>query len=154
MPLRRRALLGIAMTASTGLPLPQAHAAGTGWDLIVVGAGTVGLPAAIHASRRGARVLIIEVSATIGGTLNVAVGQVAAGGTTLQASKGIVDSPDAHFDDVMRISRNRADAALVRRIVDEAPATLNWLLKEGLTPLPNHPVVSDSPSLEIGRAHV
>ncbi len=147
MLIRRRSLLGMAMTG-TVLPQLSPARADTGlWDLIVVGAGTAGLPAAIHASRRGARVLIIEASATIGGTLNVAVGQVAAGGTTLQASKGIVDSPDLHFDDVMRISRGRADAALVRRIVDEAPATMDWLLAGGLTPLPNHPVVSDSPTL-------
>ncbi len=147
MLLRRRTVLGMAMTGSVLPPLSQGRADTTLWDLIVVGAGTAGLPAAIHASRRGARVLMIEASATIGGTLNVAVGQVAAGGTTLQATKGIVDSPDLHFDDVMRISRGRADAALVRRTADEAPPTMNWLLKEGLTPLPNHPVVSDSPTL-------
>ena len=126
MPLRRRTVLGMALTSSVLPPLSQARADTTLWDLIVVGAGTAGLPAAIHASRRGARVLMIEASATIGGTLNVAVGQVAAGGTTLQATKGIADSPDLHFDDVMRISRGRADAALVRRTADEAPPTMNW----------------------------
>jgi fumarate reductase flavoprotein subunit len=119
----------------------------SGWDLIVVGAGTAGLPAAIFASRLGGRVLLIDASATIGGTLNIAVGQVAAGGTILQDKKGIKDSPDQHFEDVMRLSRGLANADLVRRTVDEAPATMNWLLKRGLTPFPNHPVVGDSPSL-------
>ena len=54
------------------------------WDLVVVGAGTAGLPAAIFASRRGARVLLIDTAADIGGTLHLANGQVSAAGTSLQ----------------------------------------------------------------------
>lgn len=39
-----------------------------GHDLIVVGAGTAGLPCAIEAASRGARVLLLEKAAEIGGT--------------------------------------------------------------------------------------
>ena len=30
------------------------------WDVIIVGAGTAGMPAAIFAAQRGARVLVLE----------------------------------------------------------------------------------------------
>lgn len=115
------------------------------WDYIIVGAGTAGLPAAIFASRRGARVLLIDAAESVGGTLHMANGQVAAGGSRTQAAKGIIDSPDAHYDDVMRVTRGLADPDIVRRTVDEAPDTINWLLDNGLTPLPDHPVTGSDP---------
>jgi len=40
------------------------------YDVIIVGAGTAGLPAAIRAAERGARVLVLEAAADIGGTLH------------------------------------------------------------------------------------
>ncbi|MCY4157187.1 MAG: FAD-dependent oxidoreductase [Gammaproteobacteria bacterium] len=120
----------------------------TRWDFIIVGAGTAGLPAAIHASRRGASVLMLEAADTLGGTLNMAQGQISAGGTRLQEDQGIVDSPDRHFEDIMEITFGEADPGIVRRTVDLAPETLNWLLDKGLVPLPGHPVTGASP----GRA--
>jgi len=116
------------------------------FDLVIVGAGTAGLPAAIFASRRGARVLLLDAAADIGGTLHLANGQVAAAGTRTQAAKGIKDTPDSHYADVMRLSRGFADPQIVRRTADEAPATVNWLLDAGLTPLPDHPVTGDNPT--------
>ena len=120
----------------------------TRWDFIVVGAGTGGLPAAIHASRRGASVLLLEAADTLGGTMNMASGQVSAAGTRLQDDQGIVDSPDRHYEDVMEITFGEADPDVVRRTVDNAPDTLNWLLDKGLVPLPGHPVTGAAP----GRA--
>ena len=120
----------------------------THWDFIVVGAGTAGLPAAIHASRRGASVLMLEAADTLGGTMNMASGQVSAAGTRLQDDQGIVDSPDRHYEDVMEITFGEADPDIVRRTVDNAPDTLNWLLDKGLVPLPGHPVTGAAP----GRA--
>ena len=40
------------------------------WDVIVVGAGTAGIPTAIFAGQRGARVLLVEADDKIGGTLH------------------------------------------------------------------------------------
>lgn len=39
------------------------------WDVVIVGAGSSGIPAAIFAAQRGARVLQIEADSKIGGTL-------------------------------------------------------------------------------------
>ena len=118
------------------------------WDFIIVGAGTAGLPAAIHASRRGASVLMLEAADTLGGTLTMASGQVSAAGTRLQEDQGIVDSPDRHYEDIMEITFGEADPDIIRRTVDLAPDTLNWILDRGLVPLPGHPVTGAAP----GRA--
>ncbi|MFM8518497.1 MAG: FAD-dependent oxidoreductase, partial [Nevskiaceae bacterium] len=40
------------------------------FDVIVIGAGSAGLPLAIRAAERGARVLQLEVDLRIGGTLH------------------------------------------------------------------------------------
>jgi fumarate reductase flavoprotein subunit len=97
------------------------------YDVIVVGAGTAGLPAAIFAARRGMRVLLLEKLGRIGGTLHLATGQMSAAGTSLQRARGIEDTPDRHFEDVMRISRGTANAEMVRIAVDIAPETIEWL---------------------------
>ncbi len=110
------------------------------WDVIIVGAGSAGLPAAIFAARRGARVLLLDHADRLGGSLWVATGQMSAAGTRLQQAQGIADSPDLHFEDVMRISRGTANPGLVRLAVDHAAATFDWLVAEGFEPLPGHPV--------------
>jgi fumarate reductase flavoprotein subunit len=115
------------------------------WDFVIVGAGTAGLPAALFAARRGARVLLIEAADKIGGTLHIANGQVAAAGTRLQSAKGIADSPERHFADILQLSAGKADESIVRLTAIHAPATLDWILENGLTPLPDHPVTGDSP---------
>jgi fumarate reductase flavoprotein subunit len=112
------------------------------WDLVVVGAGTAGLPAAIFAAEAGARVLVIEKSAVIGGTLDRSTGQIAASRTVFQQAAGIEDSPDAHFADHMRINGWTSDPALTRLFVEEAPAAVNWLAVNGFTVVPGDPVTA------------
>ena len=139
---KRRFLQGLgAAAAGLGL-LPRSIAASLdpGWDLIVIGGGNSGLPAAIFAARRGARVLIIEAAPVLGGTLFMSGGQMSAAGTRLQKSKGIEDSPQSHFDDIMRISKDTADPELVRLAVFNAAETFDWLMDRGLEVYPEHPV--------------
>jgi len=124
--------------------MPSVHDS-AGFDLAVVGAGAAGLTAALFAAQAGARVLLLEAADDIGGTLHLSHGQLSAGGTRLQASRGITDSPDAHFADVMRLSEGLADPVVVRRAVREAPAMVDWLLEAGLEPLADHPVTGASP---------
>ena len=109
-------------------------------DLLVIGAGTAGLMAALHAARAGAHVLLVEAANRVGGTLHLSAGHLSAAGSRLQAAKGIEDAPDAHFADVMRINGDSANPALVRLAVDNAADTLHWLLDEGLEVLSDHPI--------------
>jgi fumarate reductase flavoprotein subunit len=82
---------------------------------------------AIEAAQRGKRVLVIEKTGRIGGTLHTTGGHMSAGGTRRQAQLGITDSPETHFADVLRICGDTADEALVRLACELAPTTLDWL---------------------------
>ena len=119
----------------------EAMAQNVVWDLIVVGGGTAGMPAAMFAADRGARVLLIDIAPQLGGTMDRSSGQVAAAGTVWQKEQGIEDSADAHFDDVMRINRNTSDPRLTRLLVDNAADTLNWFAARGFKVMDNHPVL-------------
>lgn len=139
---RRRLLSLLGATASLGALAPSARGAPQSkWDLIVVGGGNAGLPAAIFAAARGARVLIIEAAARLGGTLWLSTGQMSAAGTKLQATKGIEDSPESHYDDIMRISKGTANPELVRLAVFNAANTFDWLMDNGFDVHDEHPVI-------------
>ncbi|MBM3504630.1 MAG: FAD-dependent oxidoreductase [Alphaproteobacteria bacterium] len=111
------------------------------WDVIVCGAGTAGMPAAIFAARRGARVLLLEHADQVGGTLHLSSGEMSAAGTRLQQDRAIEDHPDRHFADVMRLTRGTADPHMVRIQVDNAADTLHWLLDSGLELFNDMPVL-------------
>ncbi|MDX2145269.1 MAG: FAD-dependent oxidoreductase, partial [Rhodospirillaceae bacterium] len=131
------------LTSAVASVLPtwrRAEAATARYDLIVIGAGTAGMPAAIFAAERGAKVLVIEKSPVLGGTLDRSGGQMAAAGTVFQKAKGIADSPDAHFADNMRINNWTADPLVTRLFVDNAGESLNWLAANGFKVLDDHPV--------------
>ena len=131
-----------AAAASVGLARGRrATAQESSYDAIIVGGGTAGLPAAIFAAGRGAKVLVIEAAPVIGGTLFLSSGQMSAAGTKLQASKGITgDSPQSHYDDIMRISKNTADPDILRLATNNAHAAFDWLTDNGFEVHDHHPV--------------
>ncbi len=139
---KRRFLQSLSLSALGTAIMPKSFAQETEelWDLIVIGGGNAGLPAAIFAARRGARVLIIEAAAQVGGTLFLSTGQMSAAGTKLQKSKGIEDTPQEHYDDIMRLSKNTADPDIVRLAVDNAADTFDWLMESGFEIVPGHPI--------------
>jgi fumarate reductase flavoprotein subunit len=141
--MQRRKFLLAASYAAVGAGLPMsafAAAQPKRYDLIIVGGGTAGLPAAIFASRRGLKVLVLDAAADIGGTLYLSTGQMAAAGTKLQKSRGIIDSPQLHYEDVMRISHGTANETLTRLAVWNAAPTFDWLMDNGLAVAPEHPI--------------
>ena len=137
---KRELLTGAGAAAALALMPRISRAAGETWDLIVVGGGSAGLPCAIFAAQQGARVLVVDRAHRLGGTLDRSMGQIAAAGTRLQAELEIEDSPEAHFDDIRRISKGKVDTGLIRVFVNEAARTLDWLGEHGFTPLDGHPV--------------
>ncbi|MCP5327153.1 MAG: FAD-binding protein [Sinobacteraceae bacterium] len=143
----RRSLLqsAAAGTALAAMPWSLRRAfAQEAAPLLIIGGGTAGLMAAIFAADRGAHPVVIEKSPNIGGTLFISGGMMAAAGTVFQKAKGIQDSPDVHFDDIMRISDRTADRDMARLWVDNAGATVNWLAEHGLTVADNQPVTGTS----------
>src|SRR5688572_16084029 len=70
-------------------------------DVVVIGSGACGLPAAIRAADNGASVLVVEANYDIGGHGIINGRQVPlGGGTSAQKKHGIVDSPDILFKDL------------------------------------------------------
>ncbi len=139
----KRAFLaaGSAGLLTSVLPTWRRAEAATGnFDLIVVGGGTAGMPAAIFAAERGAKVLVIEKSPVLGGTLDRSGGQMSASRTVFQKRRGIEDSPDDHFADNMRINSWTSDPLVTRMFVDNAGESLNWLAANGFEVGADHPV--------------
>ena len=105
-------------------------------DVVVIGAGASGLPAAIAARDQGATVLLVEQHFDIGGIAIMSGGAIhIGGGNRLQKQKGIKDSPDLVFADWIRPDEGEAkfnDRELVRKFADENVATFEFLSENGL----------------------
>jgi len=123
---------------------PPQRAISDRYDVIVIGAGSAGLPLAIRAAERGGQVLQVEADYRIGGTLHWSSGQISAAGTRLQRSQGIEDSPDEHFRDAQRIAHGRIDPVVLRLFVDQAATTIDWLMDLGFAPAPGTPVAGEA----------
>ncbi len=139
---------------------PSAHGRGpaitteTNYDVVVVGAGTAGLPCAIHAAQNGAKVLLVEKDAKIGGTLHITGGHMAAGGTRRQAEHGIVDNPDMHLADIHRITKGTAREDLVEIVARNAPDTIEWLQDRNFAFAPESPrIIYGHEPYETARTH-
>jgi fumarate reductase flavoprotein subunit len=118
---------------------------GKTYDIVIVGAGTAGLPASIFAARRGARVCVIEAAGDIGGTLHYSNGEMSGAGTKLQKARGIEDSPQAHFDDAMRITKGTTDQPMLRVSLPLQAKIVDWLMDEGFD------MEDDMPKLNYGH---
>ncbi len=121
--------------------------------IIVVGAGTAGMPLAIAAADGGADVVLLEKSGRVGGTLFWSRGQLAAAGTAAQQAAGISDSPTAHFDDAFRLGHGQADPALLRRATELAPAMIAWLQEHGMQFPAATPHQSSHEPYRVPRSH-
>ena len=78
-------------------------------DIVVIGSGAAGMPAAILAREAGASVILVEAEPDIGGHAITSGGNVPlGGGTSAQRAAGIEDSPDLVFLDKHRLVRRSA----------------------------------------------
>ena len=110
-------------------------------DVIIVGAGTAGLPAGITVAEAGLKATILESMPACGGSLNMVVGGVAIAGSDEQKAAGIDDSPDIFYQDLINICG--ADPEIARAYVENHLDAYNMLKEEGikwpgLVPLPGH----------------
>lgn len=110
-------------------------------DLVIVGAGTAGMPCAIEAVAAGLKVLVIEKASQVGGTLHVSLGQMSGAGTTLQRDRGIVDDAQSHLEDINRINRGTGRGDILRRTVPMQGQTIDWLMSLGFDMDPACPAV-------------
>jgi len=111
-------------------------------DIVVIGAGATGLPAAIVAREAGCSVILVEAEKDIGGHAIISGGNVPlGGGTSVQKKYGIEDSPDLLFRDLTDWSvvgpngfpdYRYNDREIVRAFADNSAATFEWLVDHGV----------------------
>jgi predicted oxidoreductase len=111
-------------------------------DVIVVGSGAAGLPAAIKAVEGGASVIVVETNYDVGGHAIISGGHMAlGGGTSAQKKYGIADLPDTVFSDLTDwsiVQPNGSpdfrynDRAVMRAFADHCALTYEFLLANGV----------------------
>ena len=132
--------LGTAALAGGMADATAAQSPTMRWDLaadvVVVGAGVAGLPAAITARDHGASVIVIDSNHDIGGRGILSGGRLhLGGGHALQQKLGVKDSADKVFEDWIRhdhADSRYSDRELVRVFADENVPTFNFLLENGV----------------------
>ena len=156
MTIKRRDFLlsggGIAAgLAASQLAAPETASAQaphtpTAWqseaDVVVIGSGSAGLPAAIVAREAGASVILVEAEKDIGGHAITSGGNVPlGGGTSVQKKYGINNSPDLLFRDLTDWSVVEGngfpdyrynDREIIRAFADNSAPTFEWLVAHGV----------------------
>jgi len=99
-------------------------------DIIVVGAGTAGLPAAIIAKDAGAEVVVLELLPMLAPSLPLINVGPAFAGTDVQKEQGIPDSPDEYYKDGVELANG--DPVLWRTYVDNQLDTYYWCQEIGM----------------------
>ncbi|MDA0634690.1 FAD-dependent oxidoreductase [Nonomuraea sp. MCN248] len=108
-------------------------------DVVVIGAGPAGLCTAIEAAAAGASVLLLDKQSRVGGMLHIANGEFSGAGTRRQRERGIDDSPERHFEDVLRLSHGKVNEKLAWKSVQAQGRTVDWLDAQGFDFHPDTP---------------
>src|ERR1700680_1276483 len=140
---------GAGAVALTGLGVEAAKPEGkpARWDkeadVVIIGAGATGLPAAIQAAEGGASVILIDANTDVGGHAILSGGNLAlGGGTSRQKKYGVVDSPDLLYSDLTDWSvvepngfpdYRYNDKEVIRAFADESAKTYEWPIANGVT---------------------
>lgn len=142
----KKAAAGAGVATLAGLGANQAEARAPRWDkeadVVVVGSGATGLPAALEAAENGASVILIDANYDVGGHAILSGGAVPlGGGTSRQKKYGIEDSPDMVFRDLTDwsvVEPNGApdyrynDKEIIRAFADNSASTFEWLVAHGV----------------------
>jgi succinate dehydrogenase/fumarate reductase flavoprotein subunit len=89
-------------------------------DIIVIGAGGCGLLAALVASKKGARVLLLEKTDKPGGGTAFSSKGIRAAGSRRQRELKIEDSAALYAEDILRRNNGESDAVLTRRLAENS----------------------------------
>ena len=128
------------------------------FDIVIVGTGAAGLSAALAASSKGARVLVLEKADVVGGTTAMSGGCIWAPRHHRAAQLGIEDSREAVLEYIRAVSPegwHNTEEPLWAAFVDYVPETIKFL--EERSPLrfvPNNepdPYAEEAGGLEKGR---
>src|SRR6185503_16401993 len=99
-------------------------------DIIVIGAGGCGLLAALVASKKGARVLLLEKTDKPGGGTAFSSKGIRAAGSRRQRELKIADSAALYAEDILRRNDGESDAVLTRRLAETSGRVADFLTDE------------------------
>ncbi|PAU89321.1 flavocytochrome c [Pseudomonas sp. WN033] len=119
-------------------------------ELLVIGGGLAGFTAALTAAEAGLQVLILEKTSATGGSSAMSGGCLAFAGTDLQQERGIEDSSELLYRDLIEVGKGECDEALVKAYVDQQLATYEWLKHHGVSFLP---VIETASGQSVPRVH-
>jgi succinate dehydrogenase/fumarate reductase flavoprotein subunit len=104
-------------------------------DVVVVGGGGCGLAAAIAAVQAGVDVLVLEKQTRPWCNTARSGGMIPAAGTRFQRAAGIVESPEAMAEDILRKNGYASDPDATRDFCRVATGLVEWLVDEvGVAP--------------------
>ncbi len=130
------AMAGTAISLGIGMKDAEAAAAPNTWDkktdVVVVGGGLAGLCAAVEASQRKAKVILLDAFTVTGGNSALSTAWFNAADSSIQRKLGIKDSADDFYKDSMDISENKRDPAITRVVADKSSEAIEWLKKQGI----------------------
>ncbi|MGR1582567.1 FAD-dependent oxidoreductase [Thalassobius sp. S69A] len=112
------------------------------YDVIVMGAGAAGLSAAVFGALSGAKVLLVERTAYVGGTSALSGGTVWAPGTAIGKTVNTQDTRAAVSEFLDSAVGRHGDTALRETFLDAAPeviSTLSERTQVAFRPYPKHP---------------
>jgi len=99
-------------------------------DIVVVGAGASGVTAAVSAADEGAKVILVEKTATIGGASNLSwAGKFY--NSSASVASGLTIEVEKEISNWIINNHWRVDAAAIRQYVNTSGETYDWLNKKG-----------------------
>jgi flavocytochrome c len=98
-------------------------------DIIVIGSGFAGLAAAIEAKNAGSSVMILEKMKGYGGNSTISDGVMAAAGTAMQVDRGIEDSPQLMYADMVKAGLGLNHPELVRTVTEASNDVFRWTVE-------------------------
>ncbi len=114
-------------------------------DVVVIGAGGAGLPAALKAMEDGASVIIVEANYDCGGHAAVSEGQLHSGGSTVsQQQWNITDSADLYYYDHTRgtsFDSRYNNRAYTRSVANSMAEAYKFVLDKGIVVQDIEPMV-------------
>lgn len=94
------------------------------YDVVIIGSGLAGMTAALSIADHK-KVALISKGALLSGSSNWAQGGIA-------AVMGEDDSIHNHYEDTMEAGAQLGEAEAVRFVIENAPASIDWLVKVGV----------------------
>lgn len=96
-------------------------------DVLVVGGGFSGINAAIEAAELGAKVILFEQNAMLGGSANFAGGTLSGAGTKMQEEFDVEDTPEKFYEDIERLGKGKFIPELTKKHTEKSAEAVDWM---------------------------